>query len=549
MSPFTNLYSSTFKQLFILMIFLTCFLLGLQNPALAMNNFFIGARGQGMAGANVACVNDETAQHYNPAAFGFFGKKQQPWELDTTYDNYDLSRKNWGFTIFDAGAGAKVTGDLPNYVDTLDKMIDTFGEGEGGGLTIDNKEDVKVLTGFVPALQGISDPKNGLQFDLNAGTAVRVKNYAIGARMFFNGGAWVNADTDFTYDLGYTVDPGDLSEKIENAEGYEDIPQGYEPQYITGNTRNDLSGLSDDAVQKLDYAANEQGLSQSEVDRAAKELNSTMQDGTIDFNQVVGNNATDDIPEAYSTQQNGGDALEDNNSTLFLRSFGVAELPISYGHTVSEHWSVGGNFKLMQGRVYAEALPVFEKNATEDFGDKFTEAYKETTNFGIDLGINGRYQMFNVGIIARNLNSPSFDGPTVNGTKIDDVTLDPQFRMGVAFIPWNNLTIELDYDLNSYDSVIENYEEQNIALGAEWDIYKILALRLGAYKNLAEDEVGTVYTGGIGLNFWLCRLDIAAAASADTLTLEDNDDLDMPLYDNGEAPKEARVNAKLSVDF
>ena len=67
----------------------------------------------------------------------------------------------------------------------------------------------------------------------------------------------------------------------------------------------------------------------------------------------------------------------------------------------------------------------------------------------------------------------------------------------------------------------------------------ILALRAGAYKNMAESWQDWVATAGVGMNFHLCRLDVGAAYS-----LGDNAN-----YDGTEIPTEARIYAGLSIDF
>ena len=75
-------------------------------------------------------------------------------------------------------------------------------------------------------------------------------------------------------------------------------------------------------------------------------------------------------------------------------------------------------------------------------------------------------------------------------------------------------------------------------MGVEWDAFRILALRAGAYKNLSESDIGWVYTAGLGLNLWAVRLDIAGAFTTDEAEIDDE-----------EVPEEARLAAELSVDF
>ena len=93
-------------------------------------------------------------------------------------------------------------------------------------------------------------------------------------------------------------------------------------------------------------------------------------------------------------------------------------------------------------------------------------------------------------------------------------------------------------DLTSNDTALDDYQTQNLSLGLEWDIWRFLALRTGAYKNMAEDDIGWVYTAGLGLNFWGVRFDLAGAFSGESTNVEDD-----------EIPSEARLAALLSFNF
>jgi hypothetical protein len=155
-------------------------------------------------------------------------------------------------------------------------------------------------------------------------------------------------------------------------------------------------------------------------------------------------------------------------------------------------------------------------------------------------------KMLACGLVGRNLNSPKFDGFTKSITvnnqattvTAEDVTIHPQAAAGLAFMPFETLTLEADVDLTKNKTAFTSYETQNLAFGLEWDAFRFLALRAGVYKNLAESDIGWVYTAGLGLNLWAIRLDVAGAFSDKK-----------EQFDNEDYPKESRVSAQLSVDF
>jgi hypothetical protein len=55
-------------------------------------------------------------------------------------------------------------------------------------------------------------------------------------------------------------------------------------------------------------------------------------------------------------------------------------------------------------------------------------------------------------------------------------------------MPFQDFTLELGYDITKNKGVIEADESQYVNLGLEWDAWHILALRAGAYQNLAQSD-------------------------------------------------------------
>jgi len=58
------------------------------------------------------------------------------------------------------------------------------------------------------------------------------------------------------------------------------------------------------------------------------------------------------------------------------------------------------------------------------------------------------------------------------------------------------------------------------------------------YRNIAESDIGNMYTLGLGVNFYLVRADIGAAFSGKKSQ-----------YDGKDYPNEARLQANLSIEF
>lgn len=483
------------------------------TPALALDSFMVGPRALGMAGANVASTSDTSAQYYNPAAFGFFGCRDSKGNK-LACDNNDIGRKNWGMDL-SATAGYKMHNDFGTFLDDLADIDHDLLSTAG----INTENDLRNLISLVRNLDGLDEPGNAVTANVNAGLGVRFGNFAIGGRAYAQANGQV-LDIDET-NLGITSG-GNLNTQIEaiTLTGTLDGIQLFSPTQVD-QLRS--AGLSDAAIERLDFLARSEGVSS---------------------NQIQG--TTDLLAQLATQSLLGGGALEDNTTTVALRGFAVAEIPLSYGRALNDNWSVGANLKLMRGRVYGTDIVVFD----QDSGDVLAEAdedFEESNNLGLDVGILGRYRMVNLGVVGRNLNAPSFDGfskqkllstGVLRTIQADSVTLDPQVAVGVALIPTETLTLETNYDLTKNKTVFPDYHTQNLSFGLEWDAGRVLALRAGAYKNLAEKDIDWVYTAGIGLNLWGARFDLAGAMSEQKTS-----------FDGDDVPNEAQLSAQLSLDF
>ena len=509
-------------------------------PLAAMDSHIVGPRALGLGGAGTAAADDHNASYYNPGMYGFFnrtGEEDAKLEADPNY----VGRREWGIGLADVTAGVEIRGKLADYVEQIAGT--DFDRLQNLGSTSSTPEDLQAAVATAALLQTFDAKADNAVVLANVGVLnTRILHVGVGVRQFAEGILSV-ADLDTT-NLGFGYSVADLDTAITTTST---VPGGYTNQLITPGSAAEtaLAGLSLSAaaISALDLAAVQAGLTTEQV-------NEIMANGGVLIDALANaNNLTNDI---------------NNNQTAVLTGgYTVTEIPLTIGVAINDHLSVGGNLKVLIGKVAAAKARIIE--GVDELGDLMQDAFEEaeqTVTGGVDLGIVARCSWAQVGLTGRNLNSPVLKGGSFKDADgqnfiVDDITLDPQLSLGVALYPFETVVLTADIDVlenqTTYTTTSQRtgplmagidpklsvtYKTQRVGGGLEWNIARFLALRGGYSTDLAESEAGGMVHAGLGLNLWLLRLDVAGAMATETVVV-----------DGSEMPRAATVSAGLTMDF
>ncbi len=513
-------------------------------PLAAMDSHIVGPRALGMGGTGTASADDHTASYWNPAVYGFFSRTGEDDALLPSDPNH-VGRKDWGVGLADLGVQAEIRGDLANWVEQL---ADTDLGALADLSAATDPDSLKTAMVALDLINRFVPSRDTVNLAANVGILnTRVLHVGLGFRQFAEGTVSI-ADLD-KINIGFGTDTGlPLLDDINNAPTPDGYTPGHVPTLITGQAAADLATAlgggpnSAEAVSRLDYAAGEAGLSQSDVD-------SLLAGGAgLLYAAIAASNAP-------------GTSIENNQSAVFTAGYTVAEIPLTIGYAINDHLSVGGNLKLMIGRVAGAKVRLLSE--TDQLSDLLSDAFSDanqTITAGVDLGFMARCSWAQAGLTVRNLNRPVLKGGDYEdadgeGFTVDDVALEPQVAIGAAIYPWSTLALTADLDVTENKTRFSTtsgrtlapgidpnlsveYSTQRLGVGAEWDIFRFLALRGGMSTDLAESETGGMLHAGLGLNFWAVRFDLAGAVSTKTVEV-----------DGSEYPRAFNVGAGLTVDF
>jgi hypothetical protein len=459
--------------------------------------------------------------------------------------------------------GLRVSKGLADNVDKVSKFTEE--DPITGQSAFDNLKNLGTgvnasalgdVISLLSVIKDIETQKGTISLSGNAVVAMQYKHFGFGA--FGNMEGFAKPDVDTINVLPSSTATGDapvgISDLVTATAGSAPSSTFFTDATLRGDLTNELITAGFTSTQAADILNNiDARLSTTSAGTSGVQIPAITQ------GQAADTIVSTLIPALNST---GTSSIDDNQTSVFLKTLAYVEFPISYGHPVSlgkyGQLGVGASLKPIRGRVYSSALRLVEDEGVDssDVTDNLTENFEESTSVTFDLGLFYKYgNWLNVGLVAKNLTSPEFDSPELrdqDGTLVtkdakgnlisrpEKVTLKPQVRIGVSLDPLSWLTIAADLDITDNETVLEtlDYKSRNLGGGIELHPFTWFKLRAGMYKNLSNDEVGPVATAGLTFGTKWVNLDLDGAYG-----------LEKTRYDEKDYPKEARAQASLNIQF
>lgn len=229
------------------------------------------------------------------------------------------------------------------------------------------------------------------------------------------------------------------------------------------------------------------------------------------------------------------DSVTRNYTAVTGIGIGTVQPALSFAVKMGDMVYLGVNAKMIYAQTYVNSEYILNAvpgtGGWDNFSDNLDMSKLRSSEGSVDAGIIViPVENLSIGIVGRDLTSPDFP---VRGTfayqtgaqfpavafftnQERRIELDPQVRAGLAWKPYETLTLAADFDLTKNKTLVPGFEDQTVAVGLEQTVWsEYLSFRLGAYKNVAASGSNAVYTAGLGTRIWAFRLDLAGAYDFD----------------------------------
>lgn len=178
----------------------------------------------------------------------------------------------------------------------------------------------------------------------------------------------------------------------------------------------------------------------------------------------------------------------------FAKQFEIDEQGIAFGITP----------KVMLIKTFDAQLNVAENRIDTSEDDQWRR------RLNADLGIASKIGHFNVALAVKDIARHRIRTPAGQ-----DLIIAPKPRLGIGYLG-QRFKVGFDYDIIPIESFADGDESQDWSLGAQWQIRRKVALRVG-YRQDLQDNHGSAISAGVGITWGRFLMDFAFVESEDTL--------------------------------
>lgn len=520
------------------------------TPLVALEFGTMGNTSAGMGGAGVALKHSAWGLYYNPALLASDPRVKLGYSLGVGLREQNLSDL--------------ATIDVANMQDTASRLVSVFSGAQGavnpGAITDIMKEALNgVLNGQGQTPTG--DVQKDLESYLNNNSSGNYNDLIQGVLGAIQNSSSLTPEQKSLLDnIAGNIDYGNLdfgSSGVQNALQNITISKGGDSgldksvediskvQDILKSNNLNISSQSGVILQISSQTMNEKlgslgvayfasAYSSMSVRSDPSRMRLIVQGGNAYYELVDNGNSFSfktsdkDSYEKYSLIA----SLEGNSDAhkIVATSFLLSELPVGYARTF---YLKHGNLNLGIAGKFMHALSTQNQislNVNTVLKDALTDFASlnhaiSSDNFGVDVGALYEldlpdFRYLTIGIVAKNINSPSFQ------STLDRITIKPQYRLGIGYNSrFFNAAFDADLapnDLIAFSNIKQ--QSQMIGGGVSFDA-RFVDVRLGAMKDLRQDT-GLILTGGVNLFGFL---DIALQASTNVTKV---DSYTIPQYIN-----------------
>jgi len=502
----------------------------------------VGPRALGMGGAHVAVAEETDASYWNPAAYGMYASRtpiQHRPVAEEILTRPNRLRRPALPSATGLGVGAGVTGrEYEDILAAVNWFLDLSRDWKGADVAMvlqavrdlrgDAREEVRQRVADLNVEGG------GVEFQAYMQAAARHANWGIAYRRLFDLTAQgVAFDTHLGLE-GLTEDNIAVALRVLPdwlAKSHPYLSRNNEVPRFTGVLAKPLAAhRAFDRVRlnALRNATRPLPLG-SVVDSVWRTIDA------IDAGVAIG---------AQSNHPDG--SFSDNKTFLRWRGADIDEVPLTVGLPLLPRLFVGANLKWMDAETYYQEIEVFNRKDDLNVGEYDVGATTDN-DFGVDLGVLYRQPTWRAGVLARDVNSPSFDYPRLGGVDRGAFTLTPQVRAGVAWLPWRQLLLASDIDLTVNHSTLPDAASRIFSAGLEYTPWEWLAVRLGLIHDLEQDATGA--SAGLGVQWRGVAADVAVAGNFNSSDVHQDIVPDDFILNDKTVPSDLAVEGALSYVF